>query len=695
MSSLTTLFPSDPNQPAPPVRPGEQQTPVLAKLWRDGEAWRSRSHNRQPAKPRRKADAVYEWLASHIVAGRCSVRRYLRLADRVLAQEAELTDLHFDALSARVAEQRAVFRRGSVTQDQRIEALALIRETARRTLGLNAYRVQVAAAAALLDGRMTEMATGEGKTLVAALAACLVGWHGRGCHVFTVNDYLAKRDAQWAKPLFEAAGLRVAYITGNTPPHDRPRAYAADITYTTHKDAAADYLRDLLSEQAQTDRASMPLASVLARNLTGASSQTGGRFFRGEAAIIDEADSILLDESTTPLIISGPKADTAPTGRAREFTYRDATLVAAQLRPDRDFRLDRRHRDLRLTQAGRRHIKQLAAPTHPTHHQERGPIRRLEERVYQALVAQYLYLRDDQYVVQDGKVVIVDESTGRLMPDRTWQAGLHQAVEAKENLEVSDLNHTLAAISFQRFFRLYRRLGGMTGTAWSERAELWRTYRMQTVRIPTHRPCRRRTRKARPLPTLDAKWDAVTDLTKELHDAGRPVLVGTRSVDDSQSLSVRLTDAGIPHAVLNAHLHEQEAEIVADAGQFGRVTVATNMAGRGTDIKLPDGVVERGGLAVIATDRHESRRVDRQLQGRSARQGEPGTATVITSLDDPLLIKYAPVRRRLVKAIPIPLPGWLTGWLFNAAQRRAGRMATHQRRQVLVRDEEHAERLSF
>ncbi|MEM6550614.1 MAG: hypothetical protein AAF750_00555 [Planctomycetota bacterium] len=692
MSSLTTLFPSDPNQPVGVARPGELQTPALAKLWRDGEAWRSRSHNRQPAKPRRHADAVYEWVASHLVAGRCSVRRYLRLADRVLAQEAVCRELHIDALSGRLAEQRAVFRRGSVTVEQRVEALALIREAARRTLGLNAYRVQVAAAAALLDGRMTEMATGEGKTLVAALAACLVGWHGRGCHVFTVNDYLAKRDAQWAKPLFGGAGLRVAYITGGTPPHDRGSAYAADITYTTHKEAAADYLRDLLQEQAQTDRASMPLASVLARNLTGESTRSQGRFFRGEAAIIDEADSILLDESTTPLIISGPKADTAPGGDAREFTYRDATALAARLQPDRDFRLDRRHRDLRLTQAGRQHIKRLVGSRGDA---DRSPVRRLEERVYQALVAQYLYLRDDQYVVQDGKVVIVDESTGRLMPDRTWQAGLHQAVESKEGLEVSDLNHTLAAISFQRFFRLYRRLSGMTGTAWGERAELWRTYRMQTVRIPTHRVCRRETQTVRPLPTLDAKWDAVTELTREMHAAGRPVLVGTRSVDDSQSLSVRLTGAGVPHAVLNAHLHEQEAAIVAEAGQLGRVTVATNMAGRGTDIKLPEGVVERGGLAVIATDRHESRRVDRQLEGRSARQGEPGTATVITSLDDPLLVKFTPVRRRLLKSVPVRLPGWVLGWLFRAAQRRAGRMATHQRRQVLVRDEEHAERLSF
>ncbi|MEM1210878.1 MAG: DEAD/DEAH box helicase [Planctomycetota bacterium] len=692
MSSLTTLFPSDSDQPASAARPGELQTPVLVKLWRDAEAWRSRSHNRQPAKPRRHADAVYEWVASHVAAGRCSVQRYLRLADRVLACETECTELHIEALYERLAEQRAVFRRGSVTAEQRVEALALIRETARRTLGLNAYRVQVAAAAALLDGRMTEMATGEGKTLVAALAACLIGWHGRGCHVITVNDYLAKRDAQWAKPLFEAAGLRVAYITGGTPPQDRPGAYAADITYTTHKEAAADHLRDRLSEQAQTDRASMPLASVLARNLTGEATGSQGRFFRGEAAIIDEADSILLDESTTPLIISGPKADSATRGDGREFTYRDATALAAQLQPNRDFRLDRRHRDLRLTPGGRQQIKRLAGPIHDA---SRGPVRRLEERVYQALVAQHLYLRDDQYVVQDGKVVIVDESTGRLMPDRTWQAGLHQAIEAKENLEVSDLNHTLAAISFQRFFRLYPRLSGMTGTAWSERAELWRTYRMQTVRIPTHRRCIRRTCAVRPLPTLDDKWDAVTRLTQELHRTGRPVLIGTRSVDDSQALSERLTHAGIPHDVLNAHRHEQEAAIVAEAGQLGRVTVATNMAGRGTDIKLVHGVAERGGLAVIATDRHESRRVDRQLQGRSARQGEPGSATVLTSLDDPLLIKFTPIRRKLLKALPARLPRWLLGWLFTAAQRRAGRLAAHQRRQVLVRDEHHANQLSY
>ena len=684
----------------------------LATAWQQAEAWRTTSHRPQLAKPRRHADAVAEWLASRLVAGWPSVRRYLRVASSVTQLEPSYAGMTPAALDGRLTELRERYRLGRTRAADRVHALAAVREAGRRELGLFAYREQVAAAAAILDGRMTEMATGEGKTLVAALAATLIAWRGRGCHVVTVNDYLAERDATCAAPLYRACGNRVASITGQTPPHERRDAYAADVTYTTHKETAADYLRDQLAREAGEDRRSMPLLSRLARELTleGGASAGGltsgftsgggglpGGVMRGlEAAIVDEADSILLDEAVTPLIISGNDGDEA----AWTAAFAAAARAVTDFEEGGDFRLDRRHRDLALTRAGRRRIgalcKSLAAAADPLNGRARpAKLRGREELLHQALVARHLYLHGDQYVIRDGKIVIVDQATGRLMPDRTWQAGLHQAVEAKENLEISPLNQTLASVSYQRFFRLYRHLAGMTGTAWDGRAELWQTYRMHTVRVPTHRPCRRKTLRPRPLPSLDAKWDRVTQTVSQLHAEGRPVLVGTRSVDDSETVSHCLTAAGIPHDVLNARHHEDEAAIVAEAGQRGRVTVATNMAGRGTDIKLPPDVVDLGGLAVIATDRAESPRVDRQLQGRAARQGEPGTATVLTSLDDPLLVKFAPRSRRLLKRLGPAAPTRFIHHAFATAQTRAARLAAHQRRQVLLRDEHLADQLSY
>ncbi|MEM8738531.1 MAG: hypothetical protein AAGG38_08655 [Planctomycetota bacterium] len=664
---------------------------TAAPLSRQSEAWRALAHAPDLGKPPRHADAAYEWFASKAVGAWPLSRRYRRLARRVLALESELAGLSAAAFQfhLRSWQTQARLRRLRTAAD-RVRALAAVREAGRRTLGLSAYPAQVAAALALLDGRMTEMATGEGKTLVAALAAVCVGWGGRGCHVITVNDYLAQRDAQWALPLFSLCGLTAAPLTGDTPPPERAAAYAADITYTTQKEAAADHLRDRLARRMARDRPGSMLASVLARQLGSPQPLVPahpGVVMRGlEAAIVDEADSVLLDEAVTPLIISGQGNDP---GRTQAFAL--AARHAARLRPDQHFQLDLRHRDLRLTRAGRSEIDRLGRDLPGPFRGERFR----HEMFHQALTARHLYRRGDHYVVQEGKVVIIDQATGRLMPDRNWRAGLHQAIEAKENLEINHLQQTLASISFQRFFRHYRHLAGTTGTAWNDRAEIWRTYRLRTIRIATHRPCRRQHHRTKPVASQEAKWAAVVAATAQHHAAGRPALLGTRSVEDSETLSRGLAAAGLPHEVLNARSHEREADIVAQAGQAGRITVATNMAGRGTDIKLGPGVAELGGLVVIATDRHESPRVDRQLRGRAARQGEPGIALEVTSLDDHLLRRFAPRLRRLATACRPLLPTPALRVLIAFAQHRAARQTAHQRRQVQLQDEHLAEQVGF
>ena len=678
-----------------------------ASQWAERQRWRTRHARLEPAKPLRHADAVYDWLLSRVVTLRSPTRRYLRGAEQVLALESEISELTGEAFRGEIQSCRELARRGRLGPTaERVRALALVREAGSRVWGLNAYREQIAGAWALLDGRMTEMATGEGKTLVAALASAILGWRGRGCHVVTVNDYLAQRDAEWVRPFLDFCGLSVGYVIGDTPPSERAAAYAADVTYTTHQNAAADCLRDQLAELASGRQRRLSLPGTLARQLaagppdpsvsgvatpSGRSGRSGGAgtVMRGlEAAIVDEADSVLLDEAVTPLIISGNSEDGA---QAQAFAA--AAELATRLEADRDFRLDLRHRDLRLTQRGRDRIDELCA-------ESPGPLgsrskRFRQEMLHQALAARYLYLCGDHYVVQNGKVVIVDGATGRLMPDRTWRAGLHQAVEAKERVEIQKIKSTLASISFQRFFRSYRHLSGMTGTAWSDRAELWRTYRLRTVRIPTHRPCRRRHVRVKPFLSLNDKWDAVVHVTRNYLEAGQPVLIGTRSVEDSETLSLRLAAAGIKHDVLNAHSHEREAEIVVQAGQPGRVTVATNMAGRGTDIKLGPGVAEKGGLVVIATDRHDSPRVDRQLQGRAARQGEPGSAVMITSLCDPLLTQFTPNLRKIFGVFRPALPSGLIHPLFKAAQNSATTRSLYRRRQVQLNDEHQADQLSF
>ena len=570
------------------------------------------------------------WDAAAGMGKRLAVRtgQFLSRADKVLTHEKHFAELSDARLREAVAEIRDRFRRGRDTAEDLERAFAIVREVSMRRVGMRHFPVQIAGAMALNAGCITEMATGEGKTLTATMPATIAGWRGRGCHIITVNDYLAQRDAEWMGKVYSFCGLRVSFITQEMKPPERRDAYQADITYCTNKEVTADFLRDQL---ALGRLRTLPQA-LLMKMAEGRGSGTDRLVQRGlDYAIVDEADSVLIDEAVTPLIISGQ----APNAEQVD-AFGHAAELAGQLEQQKHFKVNHRYREVELTPAGKDRLGELAA--------ELGGIwtgaRRREELVIQALTAREMYLRDKQYVIQEDKVVIVDEFTGRLMPDREWRDGLHQAVEAKESLVVNPPKDTYARVSFQRFFRLYRKLGGMTGTAAEGRREFWQIYHRPVVILPTNRPCIRIKLPDRVFATATAKWKAIVDEIRSVHDTGRPILVGTRSVRSSEGLSAMLTEEGLEHQVLNAVRHAEEAQIVAGAGQMGKITVATNMAGRGTDIKLEHGVAEMGGLCVLATERHEAGRIDRQLFGRCARQGDPGTAQAFVSLDDELVRRH-------------------------------------------------------
>jgi len=652
-----------------------------------GTTWRMLAQRSTGAELPRGLDAAWDAAAGRI--GRLAPRRhrYLRRADAVIRLGRELRDAADATLRQHAAEFRERFRRGRETPADVNRAFALVREVARRQLGEEPYRCQVAAAMALEAGCVTELATGEGKTLTATMPATIAGWRGRGCHVVSTNDYLARRDADWMAPIYRFCGVEVASIEQQTPPPDRRRAYHADVTYLSNKEVAADFLRDRL---ALGRLAGLP-AALLGRIVDGTTGGTDRVVQRGLAlAIVDEADAIMVDEAVTPLIISGD----APNPEQVE-AFAQAASLAGALRLRDDYRVNHRYREITLTDAGKRRLGELAEPLGGVWS---GP-RRREELITQALTARELYALEKQYVIDDGKVVIVDEFTGRLMPDRTWRDGLHQAVEAKESLDINPMKDTFARISFQRFFRVYRKLAGMTGTAAEAAGEFWQIYHLPIVVIPTNRPCIRRRLPDRVFATEAAKWRAVVAEIDRVHRTGQPMLIGTRSVRASEQLSRLLAAAGLDHQVLNAVRHAEEAQIVAGAGQPGRITVATNMAGRGTDIKLGRGVAERGGLFVLATERHEAGRIDRQLFGRCARQGDPGVAQAFVSLDDELVRRYTPhaavALRRRFGDTPREVSSPLTRRLFDLAQRRSQRLALRQRKGVLRTDDWLDEYLGF
>ncbi|MCT4405080.1 preprotein translocase subunit SecA [Leuconostoc falkenbergense] len=495
------------------------------------------------------------------------------------------------------------------------EAFAVAREGAKRVLGLYPFRVQIMGSAVLHDGNLAEMRTGEGKTLTATMAVYLNALSGRGVHVVTVNDYLSARDAEQMGQLYNWLGLSVGVNVGDAPAEEKRAAYDADITYSTNFNIGFDYLRDNMVRRAEE--------RVMQRGLN--------------FALIDEADSILIDTARTPLIISGP-------GSGISQMYARADRFVKTLQRDEDYKVDEEAKATMLTNEGIHkgeiffNLDNLydANDTALTHH------------IDQALRANFNYINDKDYVVQDGEVKLIDQSTGRISEGTRLSDGLHQAIEAKEGVEIQEENKSMAQITYQNLFRMYKKLSGMTGTAKTEEEELREIYNMEVITIPTNRPIQRVDYPDLLYPSVRAKYNAVVKLIVELHEKGQPILIGTGSVEASELLSKILMAQNVPHNVLNAKNNAKEAEIIANAGQRGAVTVATNMAGRGTDIKLGPGVEELGGLAVIATERHESRRIDNQLRGRAGRQGDRGFSQFFLSLEDDLMIRFGADRVRLL-----------------------------------------------
>jgi preprotein translocase subunit SecA len=548
---------------------------------------------------------------------------------------------------------------------------ALVREAADRTIGLRHYDVQLIGGAILLDGAIAEMETGEGKTLTATLSASAAALAGWPVHIVTVNDYLAKRDAEWMGPIYRALGLSVGLVVHGLSPEERRAAYACDVTYVTNKDITFDYLRDRILLRGHPSRLQLQL-----ERLGGSDARMRRLLLRGLVyAIVDEADSVLVDEARTPLIISGA-GDDAPERKL----YETALEISAALTAPRDFSLGGAERNIELTTIGRERIGELATP----HGGLWSGRRRREELVRQGLTALYLMERDKHYLVRDGRVQIIDEFTGRIMADRAWEQGLHQLVEVKEHCELTNRREPLARISYQRFFRRYLRLAGMTGTAKEVAGELWSVYRLPVIRVPTNRPLHREPMPPNVFLTEDEKWTAIVRRIAEVHTQGRPILVGTRSVGASEHLSLLLNRTGLPHVVLNARQDSDEADIVAKAGERGRITVATNMAGRGTDIKLVEGVANLGGLHVIATEVHEAGRIDRQLFGRCGRQGDPGTYEAFASLEDEIVRHAAWANWLGAKPLRIRL-----------AQKMAERLYSRMRRDLLKYDEHMENALAF
>lgn len=531
------------------------------------------------------------------------VKRIEPLADQVEALDAEFQKLTDEELQAKTAEFRERLEKGETLDDLLPEAFATVREASARVLNMKHFRVQIIGGIILHQGRIAEMKTGEGKTLVATLPSYLNALTGNGVHVVTVNDYLASRDRDWMGQIYEFLGLTCGVIVHGLTNEQRKEAYQSDITYGTNNEFGFDYLRDNMVVYAERR---------VQRELN--------------FAIVDEVDSILIDEARTPLIISG-QGD-----KSTEF-YKVADFFVKQLKKDEHFTMDEKAKSVVLTEEG---VEEAEKTFHLENYAEPKNME-LQHHVTQALKANYLFRVDKDYMVKDDEVVIVDEFTGRLMEGRRYSDGLHQAIEAKEGVKVERESKTLATITYQNYFRMYKKLSGMTGTALTEEAEFRHTYGLDVIVIPTNQPIRRIDQPDLIYRNAQAKYKAVVQEIKEAYAKRQPVLVGTTSIEKSEYLSTLLKKSGVPHEVLNAKYHEKEAEIVSGAGEPGSITIATNMAGRGTDIKLGDHVIDVGGLKIIGTERHESRRIDNQLRGRSGRQGDPGESRFYLSLEDDLM----------------------------------------------------------
>ncbi|RLD15131.1 MAG: preprotein translocase subunit SecA [Caldiserica bacterium] len=547
------------------------------------------------------------------------LKRLRTIVEKVNSLEESIKDLSNEELARKTTEFKNRLKNGESLNDILMEAFAVVREVARRTVGMRHFDVQIMGGVVLHEGKIAEMKTGEGKTLVATLPIYLNGLTGKGVHLVTVNDYLAKRDALWMGPIYRFLGLTVGVIQHETSflvewdekekfsvklvPCSRREAYLADVTYGTNNEFGFDYLRDNMA---------VSLEQVVQRELN--------------YAIVDEVDSILIDEARTPLIISGPSEKSTS-------IYYKCARIAKQLKRDVDFTADDKEKTVALTEEGVKKIEKMLGISnlYDSTNVE------LVSHIIQAIRALVHFKNEVDYIVKDGEVIIVDEFTGRLMYGRRYSDGLHQAIEAKENLKVRAESQTLATITFQNYFKMYKKLAGMTGTAKTEEQEFIEIYNLPVVVIPTNKPVIRKDYPDVIYATEKTKFKKIVEEIRDCYKRGQPVLVGTRSIEKSERISKMLKREGIPHQVLNAKYHEKEAEIIKKAGQKGMVTIATNMAGRGVDIVLGEGVTELGGLHIIGTERHESRRIDNQLRGRAGRQGDPGSSRFYLSLEDEIL----------------------------------------------------------
>ncbi|HOG18029.1 MAG: preprotein translocase subunit SecA [Syntrophaceae bacterium PtaU1.Bin231] len=601
-------------------------------MMREISAWPPADYFIRPERRQRRRTIV-DRMVRELTGGAVRAARLLLSSPRGVVEgarrrEGELKGQADAVLRERAAVLKRRLRAEGFRTELVAEAFALTREVAGRTVGMRHFDCQLLGGVGLLHGFLVEMDTGEGKTLVATLPAAAAALAGLPVHVVTVNDYLAARDAEWMGAVYRFLGLTVGCVVHGKTPAQRRAAYGCDITYCTNKEIVFDYLRDRLVLGESSD----PLR-LHGEHLYESRGKNDRLLLRGlHYAIVDEADSVLVDEARTPLILSRRESS------GEEHAVAGQALAAAgALDEGVDYRVeyeaDHGLKRIVVTDAGRERIRRIAEPLGAAW---RGEVRR-EELVKKALAALRLFHRDEHYLVRDGKVQIIDEFTGRVMPDRSWEGGLHQLIEAKEGCRITEQQETAARISYQRFFMKYLRLSGMTGTAREVRGELWSIYALPFMRIPTNRPAQRRSLPDRIFASADEKWEAVVRRIREIHGTGRPVLVGTRTVSASEHLGALLSAAGLPYQILNAKQDEEEARIVARAGEAGRITIATNMAGRGTDIKLPPNVIEKGGLHVLMTERHEAGRIDRQLAGRCGRQGDPGSYEAYLSLEDPLL----------------------------------------------------------
>jgi preprotein translocase subunit SecA len=587
-----------------------------------------------------------------------NLKRIVPLVDEVNDLEPAIGKLSDEQLRAKTGEFRQRLANDEPLDDLLPEAFAVVREAAIRTLGMRPFDVQVIGGIVLHQGRIAEMKTGEGKTLVATMPIYLNALTGRGVHLVTVNDYLARRDSEWMGEIYRFLGLRVGCIVHGLDDRERKEAYDTDVTYGTNNEFGFDYLRDNMKFR---------IDEMVQRDL--------------HYAIVDEVDSILIDEARTPLIISGPAE------KSTELYYRINRIIP-QLRPEIHYTREEKSRTVALSEEGVARAENLLGVENLYDPRNIDML----HHVQQALRAHTLFKRDVDYIVKGGQVIIVDEFTGRIMPGRRYSEGLHQALEAKENVKIENENQTLATVTFQNYFRMYDKLAGMTGTADTEAAEFAKIYKLEVVVIPTHRKMIRDDNPDCIYRTEKEKFRAVVQEIKELNEIGRPVLVGTVSIEKSERLSEMLKRQSVPHLVLNAKHHEKEAEIVAQAGQPGTVTISTNMAGRGTDIVLGPGVAAKGGLHILGTERHEARRIDNQLRGRSGRQGDPGSSRFYLCLEDDLMRIFAAERisglmQRIGMAEDEPIEHRMVSRAIEGAQSRVEAQNFSIRKQLLEYDD--------